>query len=454
MHVRIHQADFFGVDLRKDLKWRETGRLLVVGNPPWVTSAELGRLGSSVRPPKRRIDGLDGFAALTGASNFDVAEAVWLKLIAELVDQAATIALLCKTSVARRILERAHRQRLPLKTAEIRRLDASKWFGAAVDACLFQVELGTPDGLHDVPVYESLAQKSPTSVMGFAGGWLIADRNAYAAAETADGVCPLTWRQGLKHDAAAVMELVRDTEIGQLRTRAGEIIDVEPEFVYPLIKGGDLARDAPNSERAVLITQERIGADTRVLRELAPRLWSYLQEHAGAFRKRRSSIYVGQPPFAMFGIGPYSFAPWKVAIGALNKTPRFRALGPREGKPVMLDDTCYFLPCSSAPEAAVIAALCNDPLTLEFLRTASFSSAKRPFTKALLQRMDLAAIEVRSDRRSLTARAREILRHVLRNDGPSQAIAKAIVELKQQFNRASRGAEAGGKTHAQEGLRS
>ena len=114
VHVRIHQADFFGVDLRNDLKWRETGRLLVVGNPPWVTSAELGRLESSVRPPRRRIDGLDGFAALTGSSNFDVAEAVWLKLIAELADQAATIALLCKTSVARRILERAHRQRLPI----------------------------------------------------------------------------------------------------------------------------------------------------------------------------------------------------------------------------------------------------------------------------------------------------------------------------------------------------
>ena len=64
VHVRIHQADFFGIDLRKDLKWRETGRLLVVGNPPWVTSAELGRLESSVRPPRRRIEGLDGFAAL------------------------------------------------------------------------------------------------------------------------------------------------------------------------------------------------------------------------------------------------------------------------------------------------------------------------------------------------------------------------------------------------------
>ena len=147
--------------------------------------------------------GLDGLAALTGCSNFDVAEAVWLKLIAELADQAPTIALLCKTSVARRILERAHRARLPIASASMRRLDASRWFGAAVDACLFQVGLGAPRGLREVPVYQTLAQRQAESVMGFAGGWLIADREAYAAAAVADGACPLTWRQGVKHDAAA-----------------------------------------------------------------------------------------------------------------------------------------------------------------------------------------------------------------------------------------------------------
>ena len=51
----------------------------------------------------------------------------------------------------------------------------------------------------------------------------------------------------------------------------------------------------------------------------APRLWSYLQAHAGSFTNRKSSIYRGQPPFALFGIGPYSFAPFKVAIGGLQQ---------------------------------------------------------------------------------------------------------------------------------------
>ena len=76
-----------------------------------------------------------------------MAEAVWLKLIGELADRAPTIALLCKTSVARRILERANRTRLPIASASIHRLDAARWFGAAVDACLFQVASAHPNAL-------------------------------------------------------------------------------------------------------------------------------------------------------------------------------------------------------------------------------------------------------------------------------------------------------------------
>jgi methylase of polypeptide subunit release factors len=435
VNVQIHQADLFSVDLRTDLSWKEEGPLLVVGNPPWITSAELGRLGSEVRPPKRRLEGLDGFAALTGASNFDVAEAVWLKLIAELADFSATIELLCKTSVARRILERAKRSRLPLSLASIHRLDAARWFGAAVDACLFRVVLGAPERLRRIPVFENLARKRPESVMNFAHGRLIANGAAYSAAAFADGTCPLNWRQGLKHDAASVMELASEPGTGLLRNRTGEILDVEPAFVYPLIKGGDLARQHVESAlRAVLVLQERIGQDTALLAETAPRLWSYLTAHSGSFTKRGSSIYRGKSAFAMFGIGPYSFAPYKVATGGFYKEPRFKALGPRGGKPVMLDDTCYFLPCSSAHEASVLTALCNDPITLAFLSAASFNSAKRPITKALLARIDFLAILKRTDRSALLRRACDIHEGELQAAAPN-ALPAELERLEQEFAR-------------------
>jgi hypothetical protein len=69
--------------------------------------------------------------------------------------------------------------------------------------------------------------------------------------------------------------------------------------------------------------------------------------------------------------------------------------------------------------------LCNDPITLAFLRSATFKSAKRPITKAILQRVDLPAILARTDRQALLARARDIQKREL-NAVPGKATASAI----------------------------
>ena len=147
-HASVACADLFGLDLGRDLSWRERGPLLVVGNPPWVTSAELGCLAGANVPPRSNVKGLRGLEARTGSSNFDVAEAVWLKLARELAAESPTIAILCKTSVARGILQFAHRAGLPVADASIRRIDAARWFGATVDACLFRATIaaGGPAG--------------------------------------------------------------------------------------------------------------------------------------------------------------------------------------------------------------------------------------------------------------------------------------------------------------------
>ena len=92
----------------------------------------------------------------------------------------------------------------------------------------------------------------------------------------------------------------------------------------------------------------------------------------------------------------------------------------------------------------MLTALCNDPITLALLRSASFTSAKRPFTKALLQRIDLAAILMRTDRRRLTRGASDIQERELASRRPSQAISNAIVEFERAIrNRVSRSPETG-----------
>ena len=71
----------------------------------------------------------------------------------------------------------------------------------------------------------------------------------------------------------------------------------------------------------------------------------------------------------------------------------------------MLDDTGYFLACCSPEQAALVAAILNDPAVTNFLGSLSFPGAKRPLTKAVLQRIDLAAVITRAGRLSLLGRA-------------------------------------------------
>jgi hypothetical protein len=390
--VVVRTADLFGVDLARDLTWSTTAPLLVVGNLPWVTTAGLGTTGGSNGPDRSNLKGLRGIDARTGASNFDISEAIWLKLIRELSPQRPTIALLCKSAVAREVLRGIHAADLPITRATLWKIDAPRWFRASVDACLLRVEVGPGPKATEAEVFEDLASVEPASTLELRGDRLIADREAYQKVAFADGIGPLDWRQGLKHDASPVMELVR-LEGGGLINKRGEAVDVEEDYLYPLLKGADLGGSPSiRPTRAVIVTQRRLGEDTQPLEHRAPRLWAYLVDRSESFDRRKSSIYRGRPPFCLFGIGDYSFAPYKVAVSGLHKAPRFRLVEPVDGRPSMLDDTCYFLPCRTLEQATLMTDLLNGPVALGLIRALAFTDAKRPITKALLRRVDLRAI--------------------------------------------------------------
>lgn len=391
VRLQIHGADFFQADLQS-LEWRTNGPLLVLGNPPWVTNAALGALGSSNLPEKTNLKNLSGLDAMTGESNFDIAEYIWLKLMTALRESSPTIGLLCKTSVARNVLKFSHARGLPIERASIYRIDAKRWFNAATDACFFVVEMGPRGARYEAAVHSELNPSQDPLRIGFVNGRLVADLDAYEAVSFLDCQTPqVEWRQGLKHDAAPVMELVQDGD--RWRNQAGDVVEVEDEFIFPLIKAGDVR--VPQEERvarAVIVPQRALSESMEKLPSEAPHLWTYLQSHREVFDRRKSSIYRGKEPFAIFGIGPYSFAPFKVIVSGLHKTPVFTVLGPDRGKPVMCDDTCYMLPFHSAAEAARVGAALNHPLAQKFLGSVVFWDAKRPITKGLLKRVDVDAL--------------------------------------------------------------
>ena len=410
------------------LPWRTSGPLLVVGNPPWITLAELGAMDSKHVPERSNLRSVRGIDALTGDSNFDVAEYIWMRLLTELREQRPTVALLCKTSVARRVLTQAHRLRLDVAEASLWRIDAKRTFGVSADACLFMIRLGEGSPDYTCAVYESLTAPRTTATMGVVNGALVADVDAHQASRSFDGRSPVEWRQGVKHDASRALELLPDGN-GGWRNGLGESVTVEASWSFPLMKGSDIYSGRQPGRR-VIVTQRSLGEDPRALRRVAPKLWTYLEDHEDRFSARKSSIYRGRPRFSIFGVGPYTFSPWKVAVSSFWKVPKFRVIGPVGGQPVLFDDTSYFLPCDTCEQAAIIAATLRSEPAAHLLKSLLFVDAKRVVTKKLLQRIDLYAI-LSVAREAILTDAATIRSELRRKEPPADLDAKADSLLRQ-----------------------
>src|SRR5258708_39783900 len=55
--------------------------VLLLGNPPWVTNAHLGSMGSRNLPTKSNFHNHSGLDAKTGKANFDISEWMLIRLI-------------------------------------------------------------------------------------------------------------------------------------------------------------------------------------------------------------------------------------------------------------------------------------------------------------------------------------------------------------------------------------
>lgn len=370
-------------------------RLLVLGNPPWVTSAGVGALGGANRPARTNPGGLVGLDALTGASNFDVSEWLtlrWLDAIARMPSPGCHhLALLIKTATVRRVLSHHWQHGPPLAEARQHGIDARRWFDATVDAALFTTRPGAPPA--SVCACHPTLDAPADGAIGWRDGALVADAAAYDRARPFLGGGP-RWRSGIKHDCARVLELrprdPRDPTAGW-QNALGEPVDVEPEVIHPLMKSADVAHGRP-PRRALLLPHRDPAGDPAELATRAPRAWAYLERHGAALDRRKSAIYRQRPRFSVFGVGPYSFAPHKVAVSGLYSPVRFTAVGPVDGRPVLFDDTVYLLPCADAAEARAIVDALHGPRGRDVIAATSFPDAKRPITAATLGRIDLDAL--------------------------------------------------------------
>lgn len=385
--VELYQADFFKTDWQE--KIRELSEpVLILGNPPWVTSSGISVLGGANIPEKCNIYGYQGLDTKTGKSNFDISEWMIIELLKALNGHLGTLAMLCKVTVARKILMYVKKEKLMVFSSQIHLIDIKEYFGASVDACLFICNLRPKSHNYHCHVYEKFDLINSIQEIGYIDERMVANILLYKKWRHLLGENTYVWRSGIKHDCTRVMELQRKEN--RFLNGFGESVAIEDDYLYPMLKSSDLANNrTKNIERWMIVTQKSIREDTSSIQQKAPLTWKYLEKNAHLLEKRASSIYRNRPQYSIFGVGSYTFSLWKVAISGFYKKMKFRLIEPFERKPVVFDDTCYFIPAKSLEEAATLHSLLNHPIAHEFYHSFIYWDAKRPITKQILQQLDL-----------------------------------------------------------------
>ena len=387
--IEFHRDNIFNHEFSDEFieTMKDSKNNLILGNPPWITNTELSILNSENIPVKSNIKKHRGIEAITGKGNFDIAEYIILQMIKEFSQINGKIAMLCKTSVTKNLVKDMNKLNLNIANIKSLLIDTKKEFNKSAHAGLFIADLNSNNG-----DYCSVANlNDPDNILkkyGLFKDKLVSHIDLYRKYGYLDGKSYLEWRQGVKHDASKVMVLKKiDNEF---TNGLGETVDVEKSPLYPFLRGSMLKNSiVDHTDLNVIITQKNTSEDTSYIESEYPKLWDYLTSHAKYLDNRKSSIYKKRTRFAIFGIGDYSFNPYKIAISGLYKKLNFSLILPIDNKPVMLDDTCYILPFESLDKAVIAWCLLNTKIVENFISSIVFLDSKRPYTKELLMRIDL-----------------------------------------------------------------
>lgn len=388
--IKITHGDFFQFDW-SSLIGEPNGKILVIGNLPWVTNSHQGRIAGNNLPNKSNFQNYSGLEAITGKSNFDISEWMLIQVVLWLQKREGYLAILCKISVARKILSYIRSQKLNLAYCATFQINAKKYFDANVDACLLFCQFDLNSQNYFCDVFSSL-ETSDYYRIGYWNNLLVRDLITFEKLQKLYAPqSKIKWRSGIKHDCASVMEFrkINNTLINGL----GEVVDIEETYLFPLLKGSYVAHNKTKvTDRYVLVTQKFVGESIEYIKDSAPKTWNYLETHAEYLDKRKSKIYQDNPRFSIFGVGLYTFAPWKIAISGLYKKLDFRLIGKIAEKPVIFDDTVYFLSFDNEEVAYKIFELLTSSIAKEFYSSLIFWDDKRPIKSNILNNLNLTAL--------------------------------------------------------------
>jgi len=146
---------------------------------------------------------------------------------------------------------------------------------------------------------------------------------------------------------------------------------VEPDLVYPLLRGRDVRRWRAVPSACLLAPQDpkrqREGIPEADMKQRYPKTFSYLKkfEKQLAARPDRKYYPEGAPFYTMRNVGSYALSPWKVVWREQASQLTAAVVGSEAQRPVLPDHKCMYVPFASSREAHYLCALLNSAMVRE-----------------------------------------------------------------------------------------
>jgi SAM-dependent methyltransferase len=224
----------------------------------------------------------------------------------------------------------------------------------------------------------------------------------------------------VRPDGKLVMENL--PELGKRYIKKVNYAVLEPDLVYSAVRGSDIGRWHAHPEIYVLIVQDpntRQGYLESQMKVEWPETYGYLLNFKDDLLNRGSravrELAERTVFYTMYGIGPYTFAPykvvWKRMAGDLVATVISTFPTPFGDIMGIATDTTSLIPFDNASEAHYVCALINSSLIGAFIR--SFSSAGRGFgAPSIIKHIALPAYAPTSHlHKNLSALSQQAHRH-------------------------------------------
>ena len=162
---------------------------------------------------------------------------------------------------------------------------------------------------------------------------------------------------------------------------------LEGELIYPLLRGRDILRWHAEPGAYILLTHgegEKLQAIPEAEMALHyPNTARYLQQFAPILKERRTRVVRGLmargPYYSLFGIGPYTFAPYKVVWLRIGTRITAAVVSRKRGgactrELIIPNDSTVFVPFDREDEAHYFCALLNSTPAQFVVRTTSVLS--------------------------------------------------------------------------------